>query len=265
MVVQLESESEFRVSLSNFDGPFDLLLSLIGKHQLDITQISLAQITDEFVAYVDGLEGLDAMDSASEFVVVASTLLDLKLISLLPTGETGDLEDLELLEARDLLFARLLQYRAFKEVSGWFAARIEAEEIRHARLVALESKYLQQRPELRWDLSAQAFAELAASVFAEQPQGTVSTQHIHWPKFSVRAAAERMLSRLTSAGELSFGQLIAEVTERGERVAHFLAALELYRLGSVDLLPSKQLGDFQVRLNSAAAQPELTSLGSEFD
>ena len=265
MVVRLDSESEFRVSQANFDGPFDLLLNLIGKHQLDITQISLAQITDEFVAFVEQLEGLEAMDSASEFVVVASTLLDLKLISLLPTGESGDLEDLELLEARDLLFARLLQYRAFKEISAWFAARIEAEEIRHGRLVAVEDKYLQQRPELHWDLTAEEFAALAATVFAAQPRGEVSTTHLHWPKFSVRAAAERMLSKLAASGELSFGQLISEVVERGERVAHFLAALELYRLGSVELRPSTRLGDFELRLISGAMMPELGSLGSEFD
>ncbi|MEP6843390.1 MAG: ScpA family protein, partial [Pseudolysinimonas sp.] len=156
----------FSLSLSNFNGPFDLLLSLIAKHELDITEVSLSKITDEFISYLHGLDSERELDQASEFLVVAATLLDLKVAGLLPQGELVDAEDVALLEARDLLFARLLQYRAFKEAAAWFSRGLEAESTRHVRSVRLEEKYRQQTPELVWTLSVDDFAVLAALAFA---------------------------------------------------------------------------------------------------
>src|SRR5215204_2589689 len=151
----------FRVSLGVFDGPFDLLLTLLSKHELDITEVSLSRVTREFIAYLHELDADEEMDQASEFLVVAATLLDMKVAGLLPQGELVDAESVALLEARDLLFARLLQYRAFKEVSGWFAHRLRAEDRRHTRAVRLDEKYRQAVPELVWTLTLGDFAALA--------------------------------------------------------------------------------------------------------
>ena len=161
VAVQLESEIDFQVNLGIFDGPFDLLLRLIGKHELDITQVALAKVTDEFLQYVKLLDPEKEIDSASEFLVVAATLLDLKIASLLPQGEVVDAEDVALLEARDLLFARLLQYRAYKEIASWFETTFELEGKRIPRAVRLEDKFKESRPELVWTLSLTDFAKLA--------------------------------------------------------------------------------------------------------
>ena len=146
-------DAGFRVALTNFEGPFDLLLSLIAKHELDITEVSLSSVTDEFISYLRGVDSEEELDQATEFLVVAATLLDLKVAGLLPQGELVDAEDVALLEARDLLFARLLQYRAFKEAARWFCGHLEAEAPRHARSVRLEERFRQQTPELVWTLS----------------------------------------------------------------------------------------------------------------
>ena len=148
MAAQLESEVDFQLHLDNFEGPFDLLLNLIGKHELDISQIALARVTDEFLKYVKQLDSRQEIESASEFLVVAATLLDMKIVSLLPQSQAVDSEDIAALEARDLLFARLLQYRAFKEISSWFSTSLELESVRVAREVRLEETYRNLRPEL---------------------------------------------------------------------------------------------------------------------
>ncbi|MCR2827921.1 segregation and condensation protein A, partial [Microbacterium sp. zg.Y909] len=160
------AEPGFRVSLDVFDGPFDLLLSLISQHELDITEVALSRVTDEFIAYLRSMQTAEQLDEASEFLVVAVTLLDMKVAGLLPQGELVDAESVALLEARDLLFARLLQYRAFKEVSAWFAAHLQAEDRRHTRSVPLEEKYRRAVPELVWTLSPDDFAALAVVAMA---------------------------------------------------------------------------------------------------
>src|SRR5690606_2281681 len=174
------------VSLSNFDGPFDLLLSLIAKHDLDITEVALSVITDEFISYLRGLDSEEELDQASEFLVVAATLLDLKVAGLLPQGELVDAEDVALLEARDLLFARLLQYRAFKEAALWFAGGLEAESTRQVRAVRLEEKYRAQTPELVWTLTLEDFAALAALALAPRAIPMVGLDHLHAPLVSIR-------------------------------------------------------------------------------
>ncbi|WP_429951524.1 segregation and condensation protein A [Leucobacter allii] len=258
----------FRVSLEVFDGPFDLLLSLIGKHELDITEVSLSLVTDEFIAYLGSLEGrgLAQLDRASEFLVVAATLLDLKIASLLPQGEAVDAEDIALLEARDLLFARLLQYRAFKQASAWFRARLDAEDARHPRQVPLDARYRERAPELVWTLSAEDFAALAMLAFAPKTLPTVGLDHLHAPLVSIREQAAIVVSLLRTGGAHSFRELVAGVSERGVIVARFLAILELYRRAAVTFDQAEPLGELHVRwAGETWSDDELATLGNDYD
>ena len=258
----------FRVSLNGFDGPFDLLLSLIGKHELDITEVSLSLVTDEFISYLATLEGqgLLALDQASEFLVVAATLLDMKIASLLPQGEVVDPEDIALLEARDLLFARLLQYRAFKQASEWFRARLVAEEKRHPRQVPLEPKYRERGPELVWTLSLEDFAAVAMLAFTPREIPTVGLDHLHAPLVSIREQAAIIVSMLRGGAARSFRELIAGVTEKGVIVARFLAILELYRRNAVLFEQAEPLGELSVQwAGENWDDEELSTLGSDYD
>ncbi|KIP52901.1 segregation and condensation protein A [Leucobacter komagatae] len=261
-------DSGFRVSLDGFDGPFDLLLSLIGKHELDITEVSLSLVTDEFISYLATLEGqgILALDQASEFLVVAATLLDMKIASLLPQGEVVDPEDIALLEARDLLFARLLQYRAFKQASEWFRARLVAEESRHPRQVPLEPKYRERGPELVWTLSPADFAAVAMLAFAPREIPTVGLDHLHAPLVSIREQAAIIVSMLRGGPARSFRELIAGVTEKGVIVARFLAILELYRRNAVLFEQAEPLGELSVQwAGENWDDEELSTLGSDYD
>ena len=222
-----DAPTGFRLTLTNFEGPFDLLLSLIAKHEMDITEIALSKVTDEFISYLRGLDTEDELDQASEFLLVAATLLDLKVAGLLPQGELVDAEDVALLEARDLLFARLLQYRAFKEAAAWFARGLEVESVRHVRSVRLEEKFRKQTPELVWTLSADDFAALAALAFTPREIPTVGLDHLHAPLVSIREQAAHVVAMLRQGGPVTFRQLIAGADQRGVVIARFLAVLEL--------------------------------------
>lgn len=260
--------SEFRVSLDVFDGPFDLLLSLIGKHELDITDVSLSLVTDEFISYLAALDSEDAshLDRASEFLVVAATLLDLKIASLLPQGEAVDAEDIALLEARDLLFARLLQYRAFKQASAWFHERLVAESGRHPRQVPLEVKYRDAGPELELQLSAQDFAAIAQLAFTPREIPTVGLSHLHAPLVSIREQAAIVVTLLREGPAKSFRDLIVGATERGVIVARFLAILELYRRDAVSFTQVEPLGELIVQWTGEGwSDDELATLGSDYD
>ena len=238
--------SGFQVHLDVFEGPFDLLLALIAKHKLDITEIALSSVTDEFIAYIRALAGGWDLDQASYFLVVAATLLDLKAARLLPSGEVDDEEDLALLEARDLLFARLLQYRAYKEVASVFAGRIAVEGRRYPRRVAMEPRFAELLPEVLIGIGVAEFAAIAARVLAPRKPPTVSTAHLHVPKTSVREQAEILLARLRRLRRATFRQLIADCAGTYEVVARFLAVLELYRDGLVSLDQVAALGDLYV-------------------
>jgi len=274
-VTEAEPDADsFRVSLEVFDGPFDLLLSLISKHELDITEVSLSLVTDEFIAYLARMEreaertGQSAahLDRASEFLVVAATLLDLKIASLLPQGEVVDAEDVALLEARDLLFARLLQYRAFKLASAWFRERLESEQLRHPRQVPLERKYRDRGPELVWTLSVEDFAALAALAFAPREIPTVGLEHLHAPLVSIREQAAVVVSLLRTGGAHSFRELVAGVSERGVVVARFLAILELYRRDAVIFEQAEPLGELRVEwTGNDFSDEDLSTLGSDYD
>ncbi len=257
--------SGFSVSLGNFDGPFDLLLSLISKHELDITEVSLSIVTGEFISYLRTLETHDELDQASEFLVVAATLLDLKVAGLLPQGELVDAEDVALLEARDLLFARLLQYRAFKEVSNWFSEQLGAEAGRHVRSVRLEEKYRRQTPELVWTLSLDDFAALAALAMAPRELPTVGLDHLHAPLVSIREQAAHVVSQLRRGEPMTFRQLVAGVDLRGVVVARFLAILELYRGSFIAFDQLEPLGELTVRWTAEQwSEESLANLGADY-
>lgn len=265
-----EDSGIFRVALGNFDGPFDLLLRLIGKRELDITEIALSAVTDEFMAHVRGLATEDELNQASEFIVVAATLLDLKIAGLLPQGEVVDAEEAALLEARDILFARLLQYRAFKEVSDWFADHLEAQARRHPRSVRLEERFRSVTPVLSWTLSAADFGALAAIALAPRAIPTVGIEHLHAPLVSIREQAAILVERLRGGDPHSFRELLidaGEIAARGVIIARFLAILELYRTGAVLYDQADPLGDLVI---SWCADPEWTAdnlaqLGAEDD
>lgn len=258
--------TSFRVALGDFEGPFDLLLSLITKHELDITEISLSRVTDEFISYLRALDSDDSLDEASEFLLVAATLLDLKVAGLLPQGELVDAEDVALLEARDLLFARLLQYRAFKEASAWFQAGLETESTRHARSVRLEDKYRQRTPELVWTLTAEDFAALATLALTPREIPVVGLDHLHAPLVSIREQAAHVVGMLRSGETLTFRQLVAGADQKGVVIARFLAVLELYRHAAIAFEQLEPLGELTLRWTAEHwSQENLSNLGADYD
>jgi len=246
-----EGTHAFEVRLDNFEGPFDLLLSLISKHKLDITEVSLHQVTDEFIAHVKAGASWD-LEQTSSFLLVASTLLDLKSARLLPQGEIEDEEDLALLEARDLLFARLLQYRAFKQVAAVLEHRLSGEALRHPRVVGLEERYAGLLPEVLIGIGLEAFAGLAARALEPKPELEVSLQHIHAPAVSVREQAELVAERLRRTGTMTFRALCGDAPDTLTRVARFLALLELFRENVVAFDQVSPLGELSVRWTGGA-------------
>jgi segregation and condensation protein A len=257
----------FSLKLGNFQGPFDLLLTLISKRELDITEVSLSAVTDEFLSYLHGLDSAEELDQASSFLVVAATLLDLKVAGLLPQGELVDAEDVAMLEARDLLFARLLQYRAFKEAAAWFASGLEAESTRRVRSVRLEEKFRQQTPELVWTLTGDDFAALAALAFAPREIPVVGLDHLHAPLVSIREQAAHVVALLRAGkGPVNFRQLIAGADAKGVVIARFLAVLELYRNAAISFEQLEPLGELVLRWTAEHWTDEsLASLGADYD
>ena len=243
----VDGRASFEVRLSNFEGPFDLLLSLISKHEMEITEVALSTVTDEFLATVRAGGGQWDLSQASEFLVVAATLLDLKAARLLPQGEVDDAEDLALLEARDLLFARLLQYRAFKDVAGGIGTMMDAPR-RLPRDVALEPHFAMLLPELLWTATPDILARMAAHALQPKPQDLgVSLAHLHNPQVSVREQAALISSRLQRAGAITFRSLVADADHVGMVVARFLALLELFRESAVAFEQVRSLGELTIR------------------
>lgn len=237
----------FRVHLEVFEGPFDLLLGLIAKHELDITAVSLSKVTDEFIAYIRQMGHAWDLDQATEFLVVAATLIDLKAARLLPAADVEDEEDLALLEARDLLFARLLQYRAYKQVASIFAEMLEGESRRHPRDVSPEPRFAGLLPEVLIGLGPQQFAAIAARALTPKPPPLVSIEHLHAPTVSVREQAGVLSERLRRTGTSTFRALVADCSATIEVVARFLALLELFREALVSFEQVAPLGDLLVR------------------
>jgi segregation and condensation protein A len=240
----------FEVHLDVFEGPFDLLLGLISKHKLDITEVALASVTDEFIAWMKAYREVNGEDwdlaKASEFLVVAATLLDLKAARLLPSADGPDEEDLALIEARDLLFARLLQYRAFTGIAAVFEARRAARSRRHPRQVGLEPHLAQLLPELVFGITPEQLAALAGKAMTPRPDTGIGLEHLHAPVVSVREQAAIVVERLRHSGTVSFRSLVADA-EIAVVVARFLALLELYREGAVAFEQAAALSELSIR------------------
>ncbi|MDC0768796.1 segregation and condensation protein A [Streptomyces sp. HD] len=237
----------FKVRLSNFEGPFDLLLQLISKHKLDVTEVALSKVTDEFMAHIRAMGPDWDLDETTEFLVVAATLLDLKAARLLPSAEVEDEADLALLEARDLLFARLLQYRAYKQIADIFSRRLDDEARRYPRTVGLEPHHAELLPEVVISIGAEGFAKLAIKAMQPKPKPQVYVDHIHAPLVSVQEQAGIVVARLKELGEASFRSLIEDTDDTLTVVARFLALLELYREKAVALDQETALGELVVR------------------
>ncbi|MCX4583127.1 ScpA family protein [Streptomyces sp. NBC_01481] len=257
-------DGRFKVRLANFEGPFDLLLQLISKHKMDVTEVALSKVTDEFMVHIRAMGNDWDLDQTTEFLVVAATLLDLKAARLLPTAEVEDEADLALLEARDLLFARLLQYRAYKQIAEIFSGRLEDESRRYPRTVGLEPHHAELLPEVVISIGAEGFAKLAVKAMQPRPKPQVYVDHIHAPLVSVREQAEIVVARLREAGQVSFRELAADAPDTLTVVARFLALLELYREKAVVLEQEDALGELMVRWTGGegADQPTVTD---EFD
>lgn len=278
---QARTATRFEVRLDNFTGPFDLLLGLISKHEMDITDVAIATVTDEFISYLKALQELGqewALDEASEFLVLAATLLDLKAARLLPAGEVESDEDLALLEARDLLFARLLQYKAFKEVATLMGAELVREAQRFPRQVGLEAQFAALLPELVWRHTPEQFAALAAKAMEakEAPSTEVGVAHLHVQPVSVSDQAAIIAALLTAgmpdggpalaswnSPSLSFATLTADATSSMVVIARFLALLELFRDQMVAFDQPDPLGTLLVRWGAGVAHPVRTD--SDFD
>ncbi|MFE0653866.1 segregation and condensation protein A [Streptomyces sp. NPDC059534] len=257
-------DGRFTVRLANFEGPFDLLLQLITKHKLDVTEVALSQVTDEFMAHLRALGPDGDLDQTTEFLVVAATLLDLKAARLLPAAEVEDEADLALLEARDLLFARLLQYRAYKRVAAIFEERWEAEGRRHPRTVGLEPHHAELLPEVVISIGAEGFAKLAVKAMRPRPEPQVYVDHIHAPLVSVREQAAVVVALLRERGTAVFRELIEDAGDTLTVVARFLALLELYREKAVALDQETALGDLTVSWTGGETDPS-GAVTDEFD
>ena len=263
---EVEIGAGFSVHLDNFDGPFDLLLQLISRHKMDITEVSLSIVTDEFILFIRSLEASGEgwrLDQATEFLVIAATLLDLKAARLLPSGEVEDEEDLALLEARDILFARLLQYRAFKEIAATFAAQIEAADKSFARVVALDPALSALLPEVLIGVGATRFAAIAERCLTPKTPPVVAVHHLHSSLVSVAEESKRVVEALRAGRTLSFRNLISDADSTLVVVARFLALLDLYRQGVLRFDQVMALGELQISwTGSDSGEIEATN---EFD
>ncbi len=254
----------FEVRLDNFEGPFDLLLSLISKHKLDVTEIALSQVTDEFIAHIKRLPD-DDLEETTSFLLVAATLLDLKAARLLPQGDVEDEEDLALLEARDLLFARLLQYKAYKQIAGILDARLSAESRRYPRAVGLEERFASLLPEVLIGIGLEQFAGLAARALEPKAEVELSLHHIHAPAVSVREQGAIVMERLQRSGTMTFRALCGDSPDTLTTVARFLSLLELFREGAVAFEQVAALGELSVRWTGGDEADVDELITDEFD
>jgi segregation and condensation protein A len=259
-----EQSSGFAVRLDNFEGPFDLLLNLISKHKLDVTEIALSKVTDEFIAHVKALPDSD-LEETTSFLLVAATLLDLKAARLLPQGDVEDEEDLALLEARDLLFARLLQYKAYKQIAAVLDERLAQEAKRFPRAVGLEERYAGLLPEVLIGIGLDQFAALAAKAMTPKPELQLTLHHIHAPTVSVREQAAIVMDRLRRGGTVTFRSLCGDSPDTLTTVARFLSLLELFREGAVAFDQVTPLGELTIRWTGDDDVDAADLITDEFD
>jgi segregation and condensation protein A len=264
--INTELTRGFAVHLENFEGPFDLLLQLISRHRMDITEVALSDVTDEFISFIRALELSGQgwqLDQATEFLVVAATLLDLKAARLLPSGEVEDESDLALLEARDLLFARLLQYKAFKEIASTFNDRITLQDRAFVRVISLDPQLSALLPEVLIGVGADRFAAIAERVLAPKLTATVAMEHLHLPLVSVAEESRWVVETLRRSRSMSFRHLVAEAESTLVVVARFLALLDLYRQGALRFDQVVSLGELQI--SWVGSDFGAIEAGSEFD
>ncbi|MGW7439372.1 segregation/condensation protein A [Streptomyces sp. NPDC054849] len=257
-------DGRFTLRLANFEGPFDLLLQLISRHKLDVTEVALSRVTDEFMAHIRAMGPDWDLDQTTEFLVVAATLLDLKAARLLPAAEVEDEGDLALLEARDLLFARLLQYRAYKQIAEIFEGRAEAEGRRYPRTVGLEPHHADLLPEVVISIGPEGFARLAVKAMQPKAKPQVYVDHIHAPLVSVREQAGLVVRMLKARGEATFQELTEDAGDTLTVVARFLALLELYREKAVVLDQEEALKTLTVRWSGGDGDG-MPTVTDEFD
>ncbi|MGW6408779.1 segregation/condensation protein A [Streptomyces vinaceus] len=257
-------DGRFTLRLANFEGPFDLLLQLISRHKLDVTEVALSKVTDEFMAHIRAMGPDWDLDQTTEFLVVAATLLDLKAARLLPAAEVEDEADLALLEARDLLFARLLQYRAYKQIAEIFERRAESEGRRYPRTVGLEDHHAELLPEVVISIGAEGFARLAVKAMQPKAKPQVYVDHIHAPLVSVREQAALVVALLKTRGEATFQELTEDAGDTLTVVARFLALLELYREKAVVLDQEEALKALTVRWSGGDGDG-MPTVTDEFD
>ncbi|MEU9374912.1 segregation/condensation protein A [Streptomyces sp. NPDC048255] len=257
-------DGRFTLRLDNFEGPFDLLLQLISRHKLDVTEVALSKVTDEFMAHIRAMGPDWDLDQTTEFLVVAATLLDLKAARLLPAAEVEDEADLALLEARDLLFARLLQYKAYKQIAEIFERRAEAEGRRHPRTVGLEPHHAELLPEVVISIGPEGFARLAVKAMQPKARPQVYVDHIHAPLVSVREQAGLVVRMLKTRGEATFQELTEDAADTLTVVARFLALLELYREKAVVLDQEEALMTLTVRWSGGDGDG-MPTVTDEFD
>jgi segregation and condensation protein A len=265
VAVAAPGRGSFAVHLDVFEGPFDLLLNLIAKHKLDVTEVALSQVTDEFISHIRAAGAAWDLGQATEFLVVAATLLDLKAARLLPAGEVDDEEDVALLEARDLLFARLLQYRAYKEAAALLGGLLAEEARRAPRAVSLEPRFADAVPDVLIGIGLDQFAALAVRALTPREPPAVAVDHVHHVRVSVREQAVILAQRLAEVGSTTFRALVADCTETIEVVARFLALLELYREGHVAFDQIVPLGDLQCRWTGHEAASSVYLAVEEYD
>ncbi|WKD57713.1 Segregation and condensation protein A [Corynebacterium capitovis DSM 44611] len=252
----------FTLALSNFEGPFDLLINLIGSRKLDITEVALAEVTDEFIAYTRALDESSQLDEVTEFVYVAATLLDLKAARLLPRGQMSDAEGIELLESRDLLLARLLQYRAYQQVADLFGEWQREAPRRYARAVSLEPRFASLLPPVVLGHTPESFAQAAAAAFRPRAPEVVSTEHVHAAAVSVPEQAGKLLEALRTLGvnyPATFDALTRDCTRTIEVVGRFLALLELYKARAVEVDQDTALGPLHVAWTGRDVDPAVVA------
>jgi segregation and condensation protein A len=265
-VITRRASAPFEVHLDVFSGPFDLLLGLISKHKLDITEVALAKVTDEFVAHIKRAQAIDSdwdLGQASEFLLIAATLLDLKASRLLPQSGPQDDEDLALIEARDLLFARLLQYRAYKEIANTFRDRMATAGRITPRQAGLEPEFASLLPELVIAITPEQFAMIAARAMTPKVAPTVGLEHLHAPQVSVREQAALIVERLRHRGQVSFRSLVADAESTLVIVARFLALLELFKEAAIAFEQAEALGELDIRWTGTEAGD--IAIDDEFD
>lgn len=247
----------YEVHLEVFQGPFDLLLQLIAKRKLDVTQVDLADITQDFLSSLKGIDQLD-LETATRFLVVAATLVELKAARLLPREQQDELEDL-LGEARDMLYARLLEYRAFRDAARDLQARLEVHGDHHGRDAPLDPVWRRLVPDADLAVGIEDLARLAALATAPRPEPTIRIDHIRRSFISIQDAAGRVLDAVMHPGDTTAFVELVTGQRRGDAIVFFLAMLELYKLGHLDLEQPDHHGELTVQRRQSATDLSVLS------